>query len=229
MKYLLSIIALAFSLSVSAYDAPHFPESVIYAIDVSGQPDGPAEQWLYAQGFELKLDADALNPHFQDNRLYLETDDQEAGLFVKKLALPDVTHIRIHWGVERYPPGADWENGVNAVPIAVVVSFGNKKLDSGAFYIPDAPYFIGVFLGEKENQDKAYVGKYYQQGGRYFCVPCGASPGELVVTELDLEKAFEAHFPRTLPTLTSFGFQMNTKNTEGGAVAFLEKVEFLSN
>ena len=117
-------------------------EKVLYTIDFSGQPDGPALQWLEQRGFELQLGAKNLNPHFQGNRLKLQSDGEDAGLFVKAIHLPNAKRIRIYWGVERYPQGANWENGVNAVSLAVMVSFGDKKMESGAFYIPDAPYFI---------------------------------------------------------------------------------------
>ena len=197
-------------------------------LDFSDQADGDATAWLKANGFQFKLDAEDLNPRFNHQRLMLETSDKKAGFFVKRLSLPGVNAIRLVWGVERYPQGADWEQGNHRVAIAVVVSFGETKIDSGAFYIPDAPHFISLFLGEKEKGGRAYTGKYYRKGGRYFCQPCGASPGETVVTEFDLEAAFKAQFGQSkMPPVSSFGFQMNTKDTRGGARAFLKRAEFL--
>jgi hypothetical protein len=150
--------------------------------------------------------------------------------------VPHATRIRIHWGVEHYPQGANWGNGVNAVAIAVMTSFGEKKLRSGSLFAPNAPYFIGIFLGENERADRAYMGKYYQDGGRYFCHPCGAPTDETIVTDFDLGQAFNEQFPdatqspgSVLPPVSRFGFQMNTKGTRGGAVAFLKRVEYYSN
>ena len=69
----------------------------------------------------------------------------------------------------------------------------------------------------------------HRDGGRYFCTPCGVPVGERVVTEFDLDQAFRTQFGQTVvPPISRFGFQMNTKGTSGGARAFLEKVEFLS-
>ena len=209
--------------------SPTATAAPLHTIDFSGHPDGPAEEWLKQQGFTFRLDADDLQPHFKDNRLVLHTARRKAGLFELPLHVPPVKRIRIHWGVERYPRGADWSQGITAVPIAVMTTFGTKRIKSGSLFVPNAPYFIGLFLGEKEQANRAYTGKYYKTGGRYFCTPCGVPVGERVVTEFDLDQAFRTQFGQTVvPPISRFGFQMNTKGTSGGAKAFLEKVEFFS-
>ena len=204
-------------------------EHVAHTIDFTGQPDGPAIEWLQNQGFTLRLDTDELQPHFKNNRLVLQTDQQRAGLFEYPLNLPDITHMRIHWGVERFPQGADWDKGTRAVALAIMTSFGTEKLSSGAFHIPNAPYFIGLFLGQREQEQRAYLGRYYTHGGRYFCTACPAPPGKTIVTEFDLARVFREQFAKTeLPPISRLGFQMNTKGTRSGATAFLEKVEYLA-
>jgi len=221
---------LALLLLIVGMTANASTDNVIYAIDFSGQPDGPAANWLEKKGFEFKLGAENLDTHFKNNRLKLQTQGEDAGLFVKNLHLPNTKRIRIYWGVERYPQGADWENGVNAVPLAVMLSFGTERVDSGAFYLPDAPYFIGLFLGEKEQEGKPYQGRYFKKGGRYYCIPCGVSQGKTVITEFDLENAFKTQFKANdVPPLSRFGFQINTQDTRGGASAFLQRVEFLGS
>ncbi len=205
-------------------------DNVVYMIDFSRESHKDAVSWLKSQGFQFKLDADDLRLSLAGQYLTLEAKDEVAGLIVKQLNLPKTKRIRIHWGVERYPKGADWEKGIYRLPLAVMVSFGDEKIDSGAFFLPDAPYFIGVFLGEKESQGKAYTGNYYKEGGRYFCMPCGVPEGQSVITEFDLEKAYTSQFKKTeMPGISSFGLQMNTKDTRGGARAFIKKIEFLSS
>ena len=201
----------------------------LYTIDFSGQPDGPADKWLQLQGFTFRLDAEDLQPHFKNSRLVLQTTREKGGLFELSLNVSQAKRLRIHWGVERYPRGADWKSGITAVPIAVMTTFGTKKIKSGSLFVPNAPYFIGLFLGEKELADRVYTGNYYKAGGRYFCTPCSVPAGERVVTEFDLDQAFRTQFGQTsVPPISRFGFQMNTKGTSGGAAAFLEKVEYLS-
>jgi len=111
----------------------------LHTIDFSGQPDGPAEEWLKQQGFTFRLDADDLQPHFKDNRLVLHTSRRKAGLFELPLHMSQVKRIRIYWGVERYPRGADWSQGITAVPIAVMTTFGTKRIKSGSEGIVLAP------------------------------------------------------------------------------------------
>jgi hypothetical protein len=201
---------------------------VLYRVDFSTQPDGDAVAWLKRQGFEFHLKAHALAPRFEQGRLVLETATETAGVLVRKLNVPGVRHLRVRWGVDRYPQGADWAKGVYRVPIAVMVSFGEDKIDSGSMFVPNAPYFLSVFLGAHEQEGRAYTAKYYQQGGRYFCQPCGVPPGQTVVTEFDLETQFTEQFQqRVLPPVSSVSVQMNTTDTTGSARAFLITIELL--
>jgi hypothetical protein len=104
--------------------------------------------------------------------------------------VPGVRRLRVRWGVDRHPQGADWAKGVYRVPIAVMVSFGEDKMASGSLFVPNAPYFLSVFLGAHEQEGRAYTARYYHQGGRYFCQPCGVPSGQTVVTEFDLATHF---------------------------------------
>ncbi len=205
-------------------------KEAILRFDFTHQPDGDATLWLKKHGFEFKLNADELNPHFENHRLVLETRDEESGLIIRKLNLVGAQRIRITWGVDRYPQGANWAKGIFRVPIAAMIFFGQEEIDSGAFFIPDAPYFIGLFLGEKEQESRAYTAKYYHKGGRYFCTPCNVPVGKTITTEFNLDEAFKQQFGISpTPPISSFGFQMNTEDTQGGARAFLKMVEFLAN
>lgn len=216
--------------SVATQTVAASSDDVIFTLDFSTAPPVDAANWLKNQGFEFKLDADALGFGFSGQQLNVETQGQVAGLVVKELNLPSTKRIRVHWGVERYPDGADWDNGVYRVPLAIMLSFGEERVNSGAFFLPDVPHFIGLFLGQKEQQGKPYTAEYYKEAGRYFCTPCGAPEGQTVVTEFDLEQAYTSQFGKNrIPELNSFGFQMNTKGTSGGARAFIKKVEFLSS
>jgi hypothetical protein len=201
---------------------------VIYRVDFSSQPDGDAVAWLKRQGFAFHLKAHELAPRFEQGRLVLETATETAGGFVQTLNVPGVRRLRVRWGVDRYPQGADWAKGVYRVPIAVMVSFGEDKIASGSLFIPNAPYFLSVFLGAHEQEGRAYTARYYQKGGRYFCQPCGVPPGQMVVTEFDLATHFTEQFQqRILPSVSSVSVQMNTTDTTGGARAFLITIELL--
>jgi hypothetical protein len=201
---------------------------VLYRVDFSTQADGDAVAWLTRQGFAFHLRAHDLAPRFERGRLVLETATETAGVLVQTLHVPGARRLRVHWGVDRYPQGADWAKGVYRVPIAVMVSFGEDKMASGSLFVPNTPYFLSVFLGEHEQEGRAYTARYYHQGGRYFCQPCGMPPGQTVITDFDLATHFTEQFQqRELPPVSSVGFQMNTTDTTGGARAFLMYIELL--
>lgn len=201
---------------------------LVYAIEFPQHAQAPAA-WLRAEGFELRLAAEQLATRFSERGLVLETDGEHVGVFIKAVDLPRAKRVRVTWGVERYPEGVDWERGNPRAPLAVMFWLGEEQLDSGAFFVPDSPYFTGVFLGAKEQEGKAYTGRYYKAGGRYFCQPCSTPEGDVVVTEFDLEDAFKRSFGKPeMPPISGFGFQVNTRDTRGGSRAFLRRVEFLS-
>lgn len=229
-----TILALAMALALTSAIAegvqPAQSEArVVHVIDFTGRAGGKAGDWLRNEGYEFKLDADALDPRFSDQGLVLSTEGQEAGLIARDLKLDDAGYIRVTWGVNRYPEGANWEKGVYRVPVAVMVSFGDKEIGSGSLFVPNMPYFISLFLSENARPGKAYKANYYKKGGRYFCQPCTPPAGETVTTEFDLHAAFRESFGSSdVPPITRFGFQMNTEDTKGGAEAYIQRVEFLA-
>ena len=206
---------------------------VVYTIDFTGQKNADAEEWLKKKGFIYKLDADKLNARLENGSLVISTDDDISGLFVKKFNkkeyIRNVKRIRISWGVHKYPQEADWANGNNRVPIAVTFSFGTLKIANGMFVVPNAPYFLSAFIGLKETKGQMYLGKLFTKGGRYFCVASGDQTGKIIVTDFEVDDRFKESFKLLItPPITAFSFQMNTKNTQGGAKAFLKKIEFIS-
>ena len=157
-------------------------EKIVHVIDFSGNSNGSAVSWLEERGFELQLDAKKLNPRFENDTLVINADGEMAGLFGLQLKQQNFIHnvkrVEIVWGVNKSPQGANWNEGINSVPIAVMLSFGTEKLPSGLpFGIYEAPYFLSPFIGKADEVDRMYVGKLWKKGGRYFCVASGDRPG----------------------------------------------------
>jgi len=207
---------------------------VIHTIDFTGQKNGSAVEWLKQNGFELELAASELNPRFENDALVISAHKEVAGLFGLTFAQQNYIHnvkrIEIVWGVNKYPDGADWNNGINSVPIAVMFSFGTEKLSSGLpLGIKAAPHFLSPFIGLNEEQDKMYVGKLWREGGRYICVAAGDQSGKTITTDFEVDVRFKAVFNRDkTPPITALAFQKNTSNTRGGSEAFIKKITFLS-
>jgi hypothetical protein len=220
------ILLLAFISSAT----PLLAVEPLYAVDFSTQKPGPAAPWLKQHGFEFKLGFESLR--FENGALQLSADRPEAGLcvrdFPKGKNLKGVKRLRIVWGVNQFPEGADWEHGIDRLAIGVIVSFGSDRLPSGLpFGIHPEPYFICPFIGSREIEGKAYQGKYWKQGGRYVCVKV-KKLGEPAVTELNLDHLFKSLFNKSeTPPVSAFAIQMNTKDTKGKASAFIKSIEFL--
>ena len=212
---------------------PLHGEEVLYSLDFSAQQPGDAMPWLKEHGFELKFECDQLHPTFDKGALHLSADHPVTGLFSFQLPgdkeVAGVKHLRLTWGVDEFPDGADWENGVNRVAIAVMVSFGHDRLPSGlplgAF--PE-PYFISTFIGSKEVAGKVYTGTRWKEGGRYVCVK-SPHPND-VVTYLEVDDLFARLFGKSpTPPVSAIGIQMNTKDTAGRASAFVKRIELLGD
>lgn len=211
---------------------PGSAQEVIYTIDFSTQPSGDAIPWLKANGYEFKLGFENLSPTFRDGALHLKTDVPEAGLagiiFEEGKELSRVKSVRIEWGVETFPEGADWEKGIKRLPIALMISFGRERLPSGFWFSP-APYFISPFIGKNETEGKAYTGRFWTEGGRYLCTKM-EKEGAPIVTVVALEQQFKTLFAKSeVPSISAIGMQMNSKGTAGKAAAWIKKIQFLGD
>ena len=202
---------------------------VVYSLDFSKMENGKAVKWLKANGFDLKRDASDMSLYFENGALVVDVKDDITGLICKKVNIKGAKSVRIEWGVNIYPKGANWEKGVFREAIGLVITFGTKKIDSGSFYVPNMPYFIGLFLGESEKEGKAYTGNYYKKGGRYFCSPCGNPVNKTVVTQFNLNAKFKSQFKESVvPPITGIAFESDVSDTKGRSKAYIRKIEFLS-
>ncbi len=202
---------------------------VLYSLDFTNSKNGDAVEWLEENDFSFQLDADDFDLKFQNGRLEIRNPEDNNGLLYKEVKIDNVKRVRIEWGVDAFAEGVDWEKGMTRDAIMVVVTFGTKKIDSGSFYIPNLPYFIGLFLGEKETEGKPYLGKHYRKGGRYFCAACGIQTGKTIVTDFELSDRFKQLFKKSsVPQVTSFAFESDSRDLKGETRAFIRKIEFLS-
>jgi hypothetical protein len=205
---------------------------VTYEVSFSSYTGGPALPWLARQGFAAKRDA--TNPKsvvfsFADKSLVLETKKRAAALLLNEKDVLNFSRIRIEWGVDIFPAGASYLGGVRSEAVMVIVFFGSKKLPSGSLLIPDSPYFIGLFLCEKDPIDEAFNGRYFQAGGRYVCVD-HATIGKSVVSDYPIAAAFRRFFGKDeVPPISGIGISIDTESAKGSgaAKAFIRKIEFV--
>ena len=143
----------------------------------------------------------------------------------------DFRNVRITWKVDHYPEGANYDDDVRNEALMVMVFFGHEKISSGSFVVPDSPYFIGLFLCQDGSVGTAYVGRYFQEGGRYVCLD-RPEEGQVVTSEFDLRAAFKEFFDADeVPVVSGVALQADTTKSKGGgkAAATITSVEILQN
>ena len=138
--------------------------------------------------------------------------------------------MRVEWGVTKFPAGIVWKKDFYRDALMLIITFGDKKIDSGSFIIPNLPYFIGIYLAESGEKDKAYTGTYYHKGGRYYCMPCEPAEGKTLVTEFELADRFQNLFnEKMIPPVTAIAIETDTRDLKDSGEAFIRKIEFLSD
>ena len=166
----------------------------------------------------------------EKTRCPLETKTHAFGLLLNEMDVRDYSKIRIEWGIDAFPPGASYEEGIRSEAVMVYVFFGKERHSSGSLLIPDSPYFIGLFLCESGSTNEPFKGRYYHAGGRFICVdrpPLGAS----VTTDFPIAEAFTRVVGKDqAPDISGFGISIDTVNAKGTGIArsFVRKIEFLN-
>jgi hypothetical protein len=206
---------------------------VVYRLDFSDYPGGSVEAWLESKGFrfeEAAKDRNSLELSVQNGALILEAKDQIRGfLYKESLNIEKFSKVRLEWGVTKYPKGSSYERGIRNEALMVYISFGHEKMRSGNIFLPNVAYFIGLFLCEDDKLNTPYIGRYYQEGGRFVCLG-HPEPGQTIVSEFDLVTAFRTYFEKSdVPPITAINLGVDTSDAGdgGNAAAFIKKLEFL--
>jgi hypothetical protein len=206
--------------------------SITYDVQFSDYVSGPTLQWLAKKGFEPQRDAaNSKKVVFSHtgSALVLETSKQAAGLVLSQVNVHTYSNIRIKWGVNAFPPGASYANGVRSESIMVYVFFGTKKISSGHFLVPDSPYFIGLYLCDSDPVGQGFQGRYFKAGGRYVCVD-RAPKGQEITTDYPIAETFKQFFGQShAPPISGLGVGIDTENAKGNGVAksFISEIELL--
>ncbi len=111
---------------------------------------GPVEDWLQGKGFQFKEDArrrDHIELDVGKNGLVLEAKRRAFGIMPNEsVNVPEFTYVEIDWGVNKFPEGASYEQGVRNEALMVFTFMGDERQPSGSMFIPDSPYFVALFL-----------------------------------------------------------------------------------
>lgn len=230
MKKILVVILCFISVSAMAESS-----KLAHVIRFSDYETGSEEDWLSSKGFQFKEDAQ------YRNRIDLELDNDMLLLEAKRRALgimpnetvnvPEFTYVEIDWGINKFPEGASYEQGVRNEAIMVLIFMGDERQPSGSLFIPDSPYFIGLYLCHGDDRVKhPYQGRYFKQNGRYVC---GDQPaiGEMVTTRFNLLEAYRSYFDKEGdddPAISGIALALDTKKAGNGgkSSAFIKEIRF---
>jgi len=208
---------------------------LVHVVRFTDYESGPVEDWLQGKGFQFKEDArrrDRIDLDVGEKSLTLEAKRRAFGFMVtESVNVPEFTYVEIDWGVNDFPEGASYEQGVRNEAIMVIMFMGDERQPSGSFFVPDSPYFIGLFLCYGDDKiNHPYVGSYFEKGGRYVC---GDRPtaGQLVTTRFDLLEAYRAYFDKERdddPAISGLAVALDTKKADGdgGSSAFIREIRF---
>ena len=194
---------------------------------------GSEEDWLQGKGFEFNGDMkyrNRIDIEVGDESLLIEAKRRSFGAMINdSVDVSEFTQIEIDWGVNRFPQGASYEQGIRNEAIMLLIFMGDERLPSGSMFIPDSPYFIGLFLCHDDDRiDHPYEGAYFKKSGRYVCAD-RPQAGEMVTSRFDLLKAYRAYFDKERdddPGISGLGIALDTKKAAGGgrSSAFIREI-----
>jgi hypothetical protein len=217
----------------AAHPADRSVPTITWAVDFADYAGGSIEAWLDTKGFRLEHGAEdqaALALSHHAGALVFEAKQPVRGFLVNdQVKLASFSTIRITWGIIKYPTGASYARQVNNEALMLYISFGQDEVPSGHVLIPARPYFIGLFLGQGEQRNTPFQGRYFRKGGRFVCIG-NPQPYETVQSEFDLRTAFQTYFDTAdVPMISGVSLGVDTfASGEGGtAVAYIHRIEVL--
>ena len=210
-------------------------EKLAYVIRFTDYETGSVEDWLQGKGFDFKNDAQKRNLidfNVSDKGLIVEAKRRAFGIMLNEAVnVPEFSSIEIDWGVNQFPQGTSYEQGVRNEALMVFLFLGDERMKSGSLFIPDSPYFIALFLCHGDDKvNHPYVGEYYKKQGRYVCLDRPA-PGIQVTSRFNLLEAYRNYYDKERdddPAVTGLGLALDTKKAgaAGRASAFIKEIRF---
>ncbi len=194
---------------------------------------GSEEDWLQTKGFEFRQDMrkrNFIDLEVTDDRLLIEAKRRALGIMSNETVnVSEFSHIEIDWGVNVFPEGASYEQGVRNEAIMVYVFMGDERLPSGSMFIPDSPYFIGLYLCHGDDRiNHPYQGAYFKKSGRFVCTDRPAD-GESVTSRFDLFEGYRTFFDKERdddPGISGLAIALDTKkaSNRGQSSAFVKEI-----
>lgn len=203
----------------------------ILEIDFTALPDN-VRQELTGQGFSFEKGmskGEKIHIITDNKYLKISTTRPAFGFMIKKnLLKKQANWLEIEWGIERYPEAVNWDNSKNREAVMVYLFFGGT-VPAEHLYLPDTPFFIGMFLGKHEVAEKPYIGGNYAATGRYVCLD-NPTPGQMITSRFNFSQAFKTWFDQaTILPVTAIAIDADTGGLPGGLSSAFIKHNSLQN
>ena len=235
IKIINCFILLCFWLCIFSVIVEANSSKPLYKVSFDDYKTGDEREWLAGKGFEFKEDAKYRTRVLftgDNDRLNVEVERRAFGIMLNEsVDISDFSYVEIDWGVNIYPKGSSYEQGVRNEAIMLIVFLGDERMPSGAFFIPNSPYFIGLYLCHGDDRmNFPYTGRYYKKSGRYVCVD-RPEPGNMVTSRFNLMQAYREYFDKEEddnPAVSGFAIAGDTKRASNGgnASAFIREIRF---
>ncbi len=234
MKFQIILLAL-FSIFLTSPPVLAADGKLAHVVRFTDYQQGSIDDWLLGKGFKFQGDADnrdRIDFEVGSSGLVLEAKRRAHGIMHNEsVKVPAFTHIEIDWGVNKHPAGASYEQGVRNEAIMVIVFMGDKRQSSGSMFIPNSPFFVGLFLCHGDDKiNHPYVGRFFKKGGRYVCTD-KSSEGKMVTSRFNLLEAYRTFFDKERdddPAVSGLALAVDTKKADGGgkSSAFIREIRF---
>lgn len=194
---------------------------------------GSEEDWLQGKGFEFKQDMrkrNLIDLEVNEGSLVIEAKRRALGVMLNETVnVAEFSFLEVDWGINLFPEGVSYEQGVRNEAIMVFIFMGDERMPSGSVFIPDSPYFIGLFLCHGDDRkNHPYQGSYFKKSGRFVCVD-RPTAGETVTSRFDLLKAYRSYFDKEQdddPGISGLAIALDTKKAgkAGRSSAFIKEI-----
>ncbi len=208
-------------------------EKLTHIIRFNDYETGSEEDWLQAKGFVFQHDLQKRNfidLEVTDDSLLIEAKRRALGIMLNETVnVAEFSHIEVDWGVNLFPADVSYEQGIRNEAIMIIVFMGDERLPSGSIFIPDSPYFIGVFPCHGEDRlSHAYQGRFFKKQGRFVCIDRPA-PGESVTSRFNLLEGYRTFFDKERdddPGISGLAIALDTKKSSnrGKSSAFIKEI-----
>ena len=133
MKIILALIVIYF-IPASALTEP---VKLVHIIRFSDYEIGSEEDWLLGKGFQFKEDArhrNRIDLEVSNGNLAIEAKRRAFGIMPNETVnIPEFSTIEIDWGINKFPEGASYEQGVRNEALIVMIFMGDERHPESLF------------------------------------------------------------------------------------------------